>query len=283
MTKKTKLESYVQVRFGMDLYEFIKQKVQVDELYDYEIASLLEVKDSMITKLRNAYGIKRATGFSRRFDRRYGKGAVEKFKKMIENPTSTLDDIGRHFEFSKEYARQVYEKIYGYAYTEAYKRKRLIRRKMALTERTDRSNQFGGPTKVSKKTKFIRPGEEPILARSMTTKEVAKHLGLHGATVTKYAAKGEIPAVRIGRAWRFDKEAIDKWINRSQKKAILEAKKESTSDANPNIIKKSRKGSRGTTLKKKTGFKDHNQSAIIYKLRKQGKIEGERRSLYLEA
>ena len=52
--------------------------------FDYGIASLLEVKDSMTTKLRNAYGIKRATRFSRRFDRRYGKGAIERFKKMIE-------------------------------------------------------------------------------------------------------------------------------------------------------------------------------------------------------
>jgi len=283
MTKKTKLESYVQVRFGTDLYEFIKQKVQVDELYDYEIASLLEVKDSRITKLRNAYGIKRATGFPRRFDRRYGKGAVEEFKKMIENPTSTLDDIGRHYGFSKEYARQVYKNIYGYAYTEAYKRKRLIRRKMAIAERTDRSNQFGGQTKVSKKTKSIRPGEEPILAGFMTTKEVAKYLGFHGATVTKYAAKGKIPAIRIGSVWRFDKEGIDKWINGGQEKTIQEAKKESTSDTNPKIIKKSRKGARGTTLKKKTGLKDHNQRAIIYKLRKQGKIEGERRGVYVEA
>ena len=87
----------------MGLYEFIKQKVQVDELYDYEIASLLEVKDSMITKLRNAYGIKRATGFSRRFDRRYGKGAVERFKKNDRKPDQHTS-IGRHFEFSKEYA-----------------------------------------------------------------------------------------------------------------------------------------------------------------------------------
>jgi excisionase family DNA binding protein len=243
MTKKTKLESYVQVRFGMDLYKFIKQKVQVDELYDYEIASLLEVKDSIITKRRNAYGIKRATGFSRRFDRRYGKGAVEEFKKMIENPTSTLDDIGRHFEFSKEYARQVYKEIYGYAYTEAYKRKRLIRREMALAERTDRSNQFGGPTKFSKKTKFIRPGEEPILARSMATKEVAKYLGLHAATVTKYAAKGEIPAVRIGRAWRFDKKAIDKWISEGGKKPqkIKKSKEKVASKAEKRKSPKKRK------------------------------------------
>jgi YesN/AraC family two-component response regulator len=31
---------------------------------------------------------------------------------MVSNKL-TLDDIGRHFEFSKEYARQVYKKIYG--------------------------------------------------------------------------------------------------------------------------------------------------------------------------
>lgn len=46
----------------------------------------------------------------------------------------------------------------------------------------------------------------------MTTKEVAKYLKLHEITVCKYAAEGKIPAIRIGRVWRFDKEAIDKWI-----------------------------------------------------------------------
>jgi PTS system nitrogen regulatory IIA component len=283
MTKKAKLESYVQERFGTNLYEFIRQKVQVDHLYGYEIASLLGVSDSMITSLRNAYGIKRANGFSRRFDRRYGKGAVERFKAMAETPKSTLDDIGRYFGFSKEYARQVYKKIYGYAYTEAYKRKRLIRRKMGLSERTKRSKQFGGPTKVSKRTKSIGSGEAPILARFMTTKEVAKYLGLHKVTVTKYAAKGEIPSARIGRAWRFDKEAIDKWISEGQKKVTQKAKKVSTSDTDPNIIKKSRKGTRSATLKKKTEVKDDNQRPIIYKLRKEGKIKSERRGVYVKA
>jgi PTS system nitrogen regulatory IIA component len=283
MTKKTKLESYVQVRFGTDLYEFIKQKVQVDEFYDYEIASLLEVSDSMITSLRNAYGIKRATGFSRRFDRRYGKGAVERFKAMAENPNSTLDDIGRHFEFSKEYARQVYKNIYGYAYTEAYKRKRLIKKKRGLSERTKRSKQSGDLTKVSKRMKPMGFGKEPILARIMTTKEVAKYLKLHEISVNKYATKGEIPAVRIGRAWRFDKEAIDKWINAGQKKAIQKAKKESRSDTDPNIIKKSRKGTRSATLKKKAEVKDDNQRPVIYKLRKKAKIKSERRGVYIKA
>ena len=121
------------------------------------------------------------------------------------------------------------------------------------------------------------------MPETMTTKEVAKYLKLHKVTVNKYAAKGKIPAIRIGSVWRFEKEGIDKWISEGQKKVALKAKKVSTGDIDPNIIKKSRKGARGTTLKKKTEFKDDNQRPIIYKLRKQGKIKGERRGVYVEA
>ena len=46
----------------------------------------------------------------------------------------------------------------------------------------------------------------------MTTKEVAEYLRLHEITVCKYAAGGKIPAIRIGRVWRFDKKAVDACI-----------------------------------------------------------------------
>ena len=46
----------------------------------------------------------------------------------------------------------------------------------------------------------------------MTTRELAKYLKLHQITICTYAAEGKIPAIRIGRVWRFDKDAIDKWI-----------------------------------------------------------------------
>jgi len=42
-------------------------------------------------------------------------------------------------------------------------------------------------------------------------------LRLHEITICKYAAEGIIPAIRIGRLWRFDKEAIDKWISETIK------------------------------------------------------------------
>ena len=50
------------------------------------------------------------------------------------------------------------------------------------------------------------------MAEIMTTKELARYVKLHEITVCKYASEGRIPSIRIGRVWRFDKEAIDRWI-----------------------------------------------------------------------
>ena len=56
-----------------------------------------------------------------------------------------------------------------------------------------------------------------VMPKIMTTKEIAKYLKLHEITICKYAAEGKIPAIRIGRVWRFDKDAIDRWIGGGQK------------------------------------------------------------------
>ena len=56
------------------------------------------------------------------------------------------------------------------------------------------------------------------MAEIMTTREIAKYLKLHEITICKYAAEGKIPAIRIGRVWRFDKETIDKWITNGHQK-----------------------------------------------------------------
>jgi excisionase family DNA binding protein len=51
----------------------------------------------------------------------------------------------------------------------------------------------------------------------MTTKEVSEYLKLHEINIYKYAAQGKIPAPRIGKIWRFDKDIIDRWITGVQK------------------------------------------------------------------
>ena len=48
----------------------------------------------------------------------------------------------------------------------------------------------------------------------MTIKEVADYLGVHPATVYKFAQQGEIPAFKIGSDWRFHRKFIDQWIER---------------------------------------------------------------------
>ena len=50
------------------------------------------------------------------------------------------------------------------------------------------------------------------MAEILTTKEMARYLKMHEITVCKYAGLGVIPAIRIGRVWRFDKAEIDRWI-----------------------------------------------------------------------
>ncbi|MBW2031887.1 MAG: helix-turn-helix domain-containing protein [Deltaproteobacteria bacterium] len=57
-----------------------------------------------------------------------------------------------------------------------------------------------------------------MMPEIMTTKEVAKYLKLHEMTILKHAATGKIPSVRIGNVWRFNKEAIDKWIANNEKR-----------------------------------------------------------------
>ncbi len=120
------LEASVKEQFGMGLHAFIKNIVEEESLYDYEIASLLNVKPSLFVKLRSSIGINRSNGFSRRFERTYGLGAVEKFKGLIEDPDNSLADVGSCFGFSRQNAWLVFKKIYGCPYTETYKRKAAV-------------------------------------------------------------------------------------------------------------------------------------------------------------
>ena len=152
---RAELERDVRHRFRMGLDEFIKQKVELDMLHDHEISHILRVHKSRICKLRKDYGIKRAKGFCRRFERTYGLGAIETFKELVERPETSLADVGGHFGFTREYARHVYNKIYNRPYSEAYRRKRRLKKKKRLSERRDKSKRAGALMKVGEKMKSL--------------------------------------------------------------------------------------------------------------------------------
>ena len=48
----------------------------------------------------------------------------------------------------------------------------------------------------------------------MTVEEVAKYLKVEQSTIYTWAKIGKIPAIKIGRFWRFKKEDIDKWLEK---------------------------------------------------------------------
>lgn len=61
------------------------------------------------------------------------------------------------------------------------------------------------------------------MSELLTTEEIAKYLKLRPETVLRKVRKREIPAIRVGGRFRFDKEQIDEWLRHrsTSKKRVL--------------------------------------------------------------
>lgn len=51
----------------------------------------------------------------------------------------------------------------------------------------------------------------------LTAKQVAKYLQVKPLTIYQWAKTEKIPAVKIGRIWRFKKEVIDSFLEKKNK------------------------------------------------------------------
>ena len=54
----------------------------------------------------------------------------------------------------------------------------------------------------------IVPRRDPLLS----TAAVARWLGVSARTVCFWAECGEIPAIKVGRQWRFREEEVKRWL-----------------------------------------------------------------------
>ncbi|MBM4330812.1 MAG: helix-turn-helix domain-containing protein [Deltaproteobacteria bacterium] len=52
----------------------------------------------------------------------------------------------------------------------------------------------------------------------LTVKEVAQYLKLSPDLIYKLAQQGKIPASKVGTAWRFRREKIDRWMEAKEKR-----------------------------------------------------------------
>jgi excisionase family DNA binding protein len=53
-------------------------------------------------------------------------------------------------------------------------------------------------------------------AAFLTTEEVLSCLKLNPRTIYRLIKTGELPAIRIGRQWRFRRADLDEWIDRQR-------------------------------------------------------------------
>ncbi|MFQ5745144.1 MAG: helix-turn-helix domain-containing protein [Acidobacteriota bacterium] len=62
------------------------------------------------------------------------------------------------------------------------------------------------------------PNATPVL----TINELAAYLKIPKSTLYKLAQEGKIPSQKVGRHWRFRKQAIDRWLERSPASSEVE-------------------------------------------------------------
>jgi excisionase family DNA binding protein len=56
----------------------------------------------------------------------------------------------------------------------------------------------------------------------LTIQEVAERLRLSERTVLRLAQKGELPALKISRHWRFNRDQIDAWLRQRESRPVTE-------------------------------------------------------------
>ena len=54
----------------------------------------------------------------------------------------------------------------------------------------------------------------------LSTANVARWLGISPRTVCFWAECGEIPALKVGRQWRFREEEIRRWLDTTQERLL---------------------------------------------------------------
>jgi excisionase family DNA binding protein len=68
-----------------------------------------------------------------------------------------------------------------------------------------------GETKNDKAVDFVYSSTEPL----WTVQEVAEYLRLDSSTIRAMAREGKLPAIKVGRVWRFQKTALEEYLGKT--------------------------------------------------------------------
>ena len=56
--------------------------------------------------------------------------------------------------------------------------------------------------------------------RLMSIKELAEYLQLDLSTLYLWSQQGEIPAIKVGKVWRYRRSEVDDWLDRRRNRPV---------------------------------------------------------------
>ena len=65
----------------------------------------------------------------------------------------------------------------------------------------------------------------------LTIEELSEYLKISKSTLYKVAQEGKLPGQKVGRHWRFHKEAVDRWLASGDEKRPVSAPASEKGDA----------------------------------------------------
>jgi len=63
---------------------------------------------------------------------------------------------------------------------------------------------------------------EPASDTVLTIAELSKYLKISRSTLYKLAQEGKLPAQKVGRHWRFHRDAVDEWLRQGNRPTTAE-------------------------------------------------------------
>ena len=61
-----------------------------------------------------------------------------------------------------------------------------------------------------------KPSIAPAPLTILTVREVSQYLRIHPTTIYRLVKTNQIPGFRVGSDWRFNTDAIDRWMSEQQ-------------------------------------------------------------------